>query len=130
MPVGIAPGRIKKRTITKALAAAALVAIVLGMFASCLFSNYGSSTKPESNKPAKTGPSLDGTFAVDFGPLASADGKPVPGSSRSETWLARSVCRDNGCGSHGIATGSAEARRSTEGHDGLRLSRRGLVVGD
>jgi hypothetical protein len=100
----------RKRAATKILAAAALVATVLGLLAAGMFSTFGRSGEPESSKPS-IGPSLEGTFKVDFGPVAAADGRPVPGSSRTETWSARSVCRDNGC----IATASSLDPQQPEG---------------
>ncbi len=100
-----------KRIIVKTLAAAALTALVFGTFAAYLYITDRSSADSESEAAVDTGPKLDGTFYVDFGPLAGPDGEPIPGSSRSEMWVARSACGDNGC----IATVSLVDPESPEG---------------
>jgi serine/threonine-protein kinase len=82
-----------QRTLVRLLAAAALVATVLGGFAACLFT-VGLPGKQAATP--KIGPVLDGTFKVDIGPTATPDGKPVPGTARTETWVARSACHDGG----------------------------------
>jgi hypothetical protein len=83
-----------KRTLVRLLAALALVATVLGGFAACLFSVR---SNDEAAETAKSGPALDGSFKVDIGPTATPDGKPVAGSARTETWVARSNCRGSDC---------------------------------
>lgn len=83
-----------KRTLVKLLAAAALVAVVLGGFAACLYTVRSNGDEQEA---AKTGPALEGTFKVDVGPTATPDGKPVAGTARTETWAARSVCKGTEC---------------------------------
>ncbi|GAA2538526.1 hypothetical protein [Mycolicibacterium diernhoferi] len=83
-----------KRTLVKLLAAVALIAVILGGFAACLFT-VGSADEAAEN--AKSGPALDGSFKVDVGPTATPDGKPVAGTARTETWVARSECRDSEC---------------------------------
>jgi serine/threonine-protein kinase len=83
-----------KRTVVKLLAALALVATVLGGFAACLFTVR---SNDEAANPVPSGPALEGSFKVDIGPTATPDGKPVAGSARTETWVARSNCRDTEC---------------------------------
>ncbi len=57
-----------KRTLVKLLAAVALIAVILGGFAACLFT-VGSADEAAEN--AKSGPALDGSFKVDVGPTAT-----------------------------------------------------------
>lgn len=92
MALGVSKG--SKRALVKLLAAAALVALVLGGFAACLYTVRPSGPEEPA---APSGPALDGTFKVDIGPTATPDGKPVAGTARTETWVARSHCRDNVC---------------------------------
>ncbi len=83
-----------KSTLVKLLAAAALVAVLLGGFAACLYTVRDSGGEQAASK---TGPALEGTFKVDIGPTATPDGKPVAGTARTETWVARSVCKGTDC---------------------------------
>lgn len=83
-----------KRTLVRLLAALALVATVLGGFAACLFTVRSDN---EAANAVTEGPALEGSFKVDIGPTATPDGKPVAGSARTETWVARSTCRDSDC---------------------------------
>lgn len=91
MALGLSKGA--QRTLVKLLAAAALIATVLGGFAACLFT-LGMPGK--GDEAPKTGPVLNGSFKVDIGPIATPDGKPVAGTARTETWVARSACHDGG----------------------------------
>lgn len=91
MALGLSKGA--QRTLVKLLAAAALIATVLGGFAACLFT-LGMPGK-EAEAP-KAGPVLNGSFKVEIGPIATPDGKPVAGTARTETWVARSTCREGG----------------------------------
>ncbi|KRD05254.1 hypothetical protein ASE48_18880 [Mycobacterium sp. Root265] len=82
-----------KHTLVKLLAAVALIAVILGGFAACLFTVRSTDEATETN----AGPALQGSFKVDIGPTATPDGKPVAGTARTETWVARSTCRGTEC---------------------------------
>ena len=71
-----------KHTLVKLLAAVALIAVILGGFAACLFTVRSTDEATDTN----AGPALQGSFKVDIGPTATPDGKPVAGTARTETW--------------------------------------------
>ena len=102
-----------KRTLVKLLAAIALIAVILGGFAACLF------TVRSTDEAADTGsgPALQGSFKVDIGPTATPDGKPVAGTARTETWVARSTCRDTEC----VATVSVVDPKNPSGPPALTM---------
>jgi serine/threonine-protein kinase len=56
-----------KRTLVKLLAAIALIAVILGGFAACLFTVRSTDEATQTN----AGPALQGSFKVDIGPTAT-----------------------------------------------------------
>lgn len=102
-----------KRTLVKLLAAVALIAVILGGFAACLFTVRSTDEATD----AKSGPALDGSFKVDIGPSATPDGKPVAGTARTETWVARSTCRGTDC----VATVSVVDPKNPSGPPALTM---------
>lgn len=81
----------------KLLAAAALVATGLGLMAAFMFSNLDSSREDKADTPTNTSTLMEGTYRVDIGPLAAPDGRAMPATSRTQTWLTRSDCQSNRC---------------------------------
>lgn len=102
-----------KRTLVKLLAAIALIAVILGGFAACLFTVRSDDAATE----AASGPALQGSFKVDIGPTATPDGKPVAGTARTETWAARSTCRGTEC----VATVSVVDPKNPSGPPALTM---------
>lgn len=102
-----------KRTLVKLLAAIALIAVILGGFAACLFTVRSTDEATDT----RSGPSLEGNFKVDIGPTATPDGKPVAGTARTETWAARSTCRGSEC----VATVSVVDPKNPSGPPALTL---------
>jgi len=102
-----------KRTLVKLLAAVALIAVILGGFAACLFTVRSTDEATEAN----AGPALQGSFKVDIGPTATPDGKPVAGTARTETWVARSTCRGTEC----VATVSVVDPKNPSGPPALTM---------
>ncbi|MDO0974583.1 hypothetical protein [Mycolicibacterium frederiksbergense] len=102
-----------KRTLVKLLAAIALIAVILGGFAACLFTVRSDNAATETT----SGPALQGSFKVDIGPTATPDGKPVAGTARTETWAARSTCRGTEC----VATVSVVDPKNPSGPPALTM---------
>lgn len=111
----MALGRSKdtKRTLVKLLAAIALIAVILGGFAACLFTVRSTDEATDT----RFGPTLEGSFKVDIGPTATPDGEPVAGTARTETWAARSTCRGTEC----VATVSVVDPKNPSGPPALTM---------